>query len=227
MRSRSVARSVITPFHEQLLTLFKRCPLADRFYLAGGTALAAAYLHHRVSEDLDFFTGDDAIVRPAAESFQQILAENGIPVRVDLVVVTFCRLLVGSDPAVKVELAHDSPYRLAPLSQRLHGVWVNSLEDLAADKTCALFDRFASRDFVDVYFLAQHCGKRQLMAWAKAKNPGFDTYWFARALGNVDHFNPTEVTLLVPLDVEEMKSFFRKWAVECLHAISNGGKPAQ
>lgn len=127
-----MARSVITPFHEQLLTLFSRCPLVDRFHLAGGTALAVAYLHHRISEDLDIFTGDDAIVRPAAESFQEILAENAIPVRVDLAVATFCRLFAGSDPTVKVEIAHDSPYRLAPPSQRLHGVWVTSLEDLAS-----------------------------------------------------------------------------------------------
>lgn len=31
--------------------------LAKNFYLTGGTALAAFYLHHRYSEDLDFFSG--------------------------------------------------------------------------------------------------------------------------------------------------------------------------
>jgi len=30
--------------------------LARQFYLTGGTALAAFYLHHRYSEDLDFFS---------------------------------------------------------------------------------------------------------------------------------------------------------------------------
>ena len=30
--------------------------LAEIFYLTGGTALSAFYLHHRESEDLDFFS---------------------------------------------------------------------------------------------------------------------------------------------------------------------------
>lgn len=215
--------SVITPFHQRLLTLFSQCPLAERFYLAGGTALSLAYLQHRISEDLDIFTGDGAIVRPTAEAFLQILADHAIPVRVDLAVPTFCRVLAGSDPAVKVEIAHNSPYQLVPPSERFFGMKVTSLEDLAADKTVALFDRFASRDFVDVYFLAHRYGKQQLVAWAREKNPGFDLYWFARALGNVDHFNPGEVTMLIPLDTAAMKAFFRQWAVECLHAVAGEG----
>lgn len=98
-------------------------------------ALAAAYLHHRISEDLDIFTGDGAIIRPTAEAYRQALDEHGIPVRVDLAAPTFWRLRIGPHPAVKVEIAHDSPYQLAPPSQRFHGVGVASLENLAAGKT--------------------------------------------------------------------------------------------
>lgn len=33
--------------------------VADHFFLTGGTALSVFYLHHRSSEDLDFFSVDE------------------------------------------------------------------------------------------------------------------------------------------------------------------------
>lgn len=42
--------------------------LASLFYLAGGTALAEYYFHHRYSDDLDFFT--------AAKEFPQLPVEK-------------------------------------------------------------------------------------------------------------------------------------------------------
>lgn len=45
--------------HRQQLLLQKLSELpavTDSFYLSGGTALAEYYLHHRYSEDLDFFS---------------------------------------------------------------------------------------------------------------------------------------------------------------------------
>jgi len=34
-------------------------PLAEKFFLTGGTALGVFYLHHRVSKDLDLFTTEE------------------------------------------------------------------------------------------------------------------------------------------------------------------------
>ena len=48
--------SILSEFQKETLSLFKKTPLAKSYYLAGGTALAEYYLHHRKSEDLDFFT---------------------------------------------------------------------------------------------------------------------------------------------------------------------------
>jgi predicted nucleotidyltransferase component of viral defense system len=39
-----------------LLHRFKRWSEAGKFYMTGGTALAAFYLQHRLSDDLDFFS---------------------------------------------------------------------------------------------------------------------------------------------------------------------------
>lgn len=41
---------------EILLVLTKDKLFTKNFYLSGGTALSEYYLHHRISEDLDFFS---------------------------------------------------------------------------------------------------------------------------------------------------------------------------
>lgn len=48
---------ILTPLHKRVLdALFAEEAFAGAFYLTGGTALAAFYLKHRHSDDLDFFT---------------------------------------------------------------------------------------------------------------------------------------------------------------------------
>lgn len=49
--------AVLTPRQQKLLQVLSDSPfITDSFYLGGGTALAEFYLHHRYSEDLDFFS---------------------------------------------------------------------------------------------------------------------------------------------------------------------------
>jgi predicted nucleotidyltransferase component of viral defense system len=47
-------------------------------------------------------------------------------------------------------------------------------EEVAADKTLALFDRPAARDLVDVAALSQRYTLEQLCELAAEKDPGFD-----------------------------------------------------
>ena len=50
-------KTVLSLRQKLLLRLFSSDPhIQKNFYLSGGTALAEYYLHHRYSEDLDFFT---------------------------------------------------------------------------------------------------------------------------------------------------------------------------
>lgn len=47
-----VVNPVLTPFQEELLRAIAGTEIGEAFFLTGGTALAAFYLHHRLSEDL-------------------------------------------------------------------------------------------------------------------------------------------------------------------------------
>ncbi len=181
------------------------------FELAGGTALAAGYLGHRLSEDFDLFTGD-ATVGLAIPAVQAAWSAAGIPSRVENTYATFARLWVGQRP-LKVELAQDSPFRLASSATTVDGMPVRSLKDLAADKTLALFGRATTRDFVDVYMLLQRYGLSQLMNWARQKDPGFDRDWFIKALIQVENVQPKRVQMLVPLDWDHLRLTFRQAAL--------------
>ena len=50
---------VLTEGQKAFLSHFGKSPLCKIFYLTGGTALAAFYLQHRFSDDLDFFTEEE------------------------------------------------------------------------------------------------------------------------------------------------------------------------
>ena len=49
-------QEILSTVQQRALTFLTEQPVLKDFYLSGGTALAAFYLHHRYSEDLDFFS---------------------------------------------------------------------------------------------------------------------------------------------------------------------------
>ena len=53
---------ILTPLQEELLRIFAGIEESNLFYLTGGTALAAVYLKHRYSRDLDLFTSKEEIL---------------------------------------------------------------------------------------------------------------------------------------------------------------------
>ncbi|MBN1138047.1 MAG: nucleotidyl transferase AbiEii/AbiGii toxin family protein [Anaerolineae bacterium] len=55
----------LTPLQLAVLEQFFATEAGKRFFLTGGTALAAFHLHHRLSVDLDLFTLDDLALREA------------------------------------------------------------------------------------------------------------------------------------------------------------------
>ena len=138
--------------------------------------------------------------------------DHGLAVRTEGVQKSFARYWVGQRP-VKVELAQDSPFRLPPSDRAVNGMPVRSLQDLAADKTLALFGRATTRDFVDVYMLLQRFELSQLMAWARQKDPGFDRDWFIRVLLQVERVQPKQVSMLVPLEWDHLRLTFRQAAI--------------
>jgi hypothetical protein len=123
------------------------------FYLTGGTASSRGYLHHRFSDDLDYFVNDDDRFGLWAERVIQSLAKNtGWTCNVLMKEERFVRLnLVTADGNLKLEFVNDVPahvgeIRVDPVLGRY-----DSAENILANKVTAVLDRKAPKDLADIW----------------------------------------------------------------------------
>lgn len=222
---------ILTSLQKKILLLFGKLPDREAFYLTGGTALSAFFLQHRRSRDLDFFTPDEELILPFSQGLEASLIQEDLKVQRLRGFHSFVELSVDSeDDSTAVHFALDSPFRFESPSpvQEFPEVKVDSLIDIATNKLLALFGRAELRDFVDIYFLVHECfSKKELIAKAGQKDPGFDLYWFGVALGRINDFSEvsTDMLLLVrPCDIQALKEFFSFWRKEIVKEIAREEK---
>lgn len=138
---------------DEALEFVRACQASTPCHLAGGVALAGAFLAHRVSHDLDLFVHDRAVHRHLVEELPgiadrlgselHVLRDSGSHVRATLD-------LGGS--ALEVDVVYEPVSDLAAPCA-LEGVTLESFEDLRANKLTCLLSRAEPRDLVDVLFL--------------------------------------------------------------------------
>jgi hypothetical protein len=124
------------------------------FYLAGGTALSAFYLKHRLSNDLDFFT-DAEDKMPAIEFLTRMLR------RIEFVdTIRFERLydrrifsiMFKDGDMLKVEFTV-YPFKSMEKRKKVAKLFVDSPLNIVTGKLMALTDRYDPKDIIDLYFL--------------------------------------------------------------------------
>lgn len=151
MTSEDFERATLTRAQRTLLEALGRSDLGESFALSGGAALAAFYLRHRTSRDLDLFTEEDVPL----ESLRAFLAS--IP---SVTVKSFQRLydrriflLDVANEALEVEFTKSPFRRVVPPRPLTVSLRIEDPKDLAANKVAALADRRDPKDEVDLYFL--------------------------------------------------------------------------
>lgn len=171
----------LDPLHEQVATLALSLPQARQIALAGGGALLAHDLISRPTQDIDLFTPDEAELAQVTDALAEVLHNHGYTVEIARRVHTFAHLDIAAPDrrTMAVELAVDARIRD---TVRLAFGPVLHPDEVAADKTLALFGRAAARDLVDVDALAAHYGHDRLLQLAAEKDLGFDRRVFADAL---------------------------------------------
>lgn len=140
----------------------------DKIYLTGDTALARFHFQHRLSEDLDFFTATDDL-RLIATDLMARLQGDGFVVEVDRLDVYFARFFVRQgDVSLKIDFVRE--YNLIdPLQPIAAGIYLNSLEDIGANKISTFEDRAEIKDIVDLYYLTQTLPLERLFDLADRK----------------------------------------------------------
>lgn len=149
--------------------VFELARLYDqKLYLTGGTALSRFYFQHRLSEDLDFFTTTDDLKLIANDLRLRLIAQ-GYEVEMEKLDIYFARFYVlHAGATLKVEFVKEF-HLIDPLIQTEHGIYINSLEDIGANKITAFEDRAAIKDIVDLYYITQRLPFPRLFELADRK----------------------------------------------------------
>lgn len=189
----------LSAWQERALTKVAQSPLSGEVVFGGGAALAALYLHHRVSEDLDFFMMRE--LEPAdITSVATSLASGSTTPEVEVIGPRTSVILTRRSKYVgRVDFAF---YPYEPVGKRTtwRGLTVESLEDMTVNKLQAVLTRNQPRDFVDLYFLLREGPLRDLDAVLDLVRAKFDVG---------PHRLGLAARLLLASDVKELPKMIR------------------
>ena len=130
--------------------------LAKEFYFTGGTALAHFYLHHRTSEDLDFFNEQEFSVQDVTsviKSLRDSIGYKTIDIQTSLNRNIF-QLRFDQKSFLKVEFTY-FPFPQVEQPKLQAGLAVDSLLDIAVNKLFTIAQKPRGRDYYDLYAIEQ------------------------------------------------------------------------
>lgn len=129
--------------------------IASSFYLSGGTALAGFYLHHRYSEDLDFFSEKEFDIQGVTVFLAQLKSVLGFD-SIDLQQSMNRNLffLQFSHEILKLEFTY-YPFPRIEEGMKADGVVIDSILDIAVNKLFTIYQRSKARDYIDLYCICK------------------------------------------------------------------------
>lgn len=206
-----MAASVLTENQQAFLQEVGQTPaLREQFYLTGGTALAEFYLHHRYSEDLDFFSEREVDTLAIETWLADVKTRLGIT-KVDSQQSYNRQLyfLHTADWVLKTEFTY-FPFPRIEVGRPVDNVMLDSLVDIATNKLFTIYQQPRARDYIDLYCIMheQPLTMRELMDKARAK---FD--WHIDPLQLATQFvKATEAKdyprMLLQLEPKQWQDFF-------------------
>ncbi len=143
----------------------------DAFYLTGGTALSRFYLHHRYSEDLDFFVNRDKDFINYINKTHENLTDNYILNTAKSVISDdFVRFFVVFDEiALKVEFVNDVGFRVNKpiLFQKTK---IDCVANILSNKITAIASRNEAKDVFDIINISNNYSFNWIDIFSFAKN---------------------------------------------------------
>lgn len=178
---------VLEPGTLGILKAVLECDTFDSFNLVGGTALALQF-GHRLSIDLDFFTG---------EAFDKELAKAELMEIGDWITNSENKIgLRGELNGIKMDFV-TYPYPLLEPTTVIDSVRMLSQADISAMKLSAVTNRGAKKDFYDIFFLLKLHSFAQLCDWYKQKFSTNNLFMLLKSLTYFDDAETTEMPVLL------------------------------
>jgi len=186
----------------------------SRFYFTGGTALSSLYLHHRFSDDLDFFSQsrfDNQIIFTNIGEWSKRLGFKFTSNFAEVVYVF--QMVFVNDSELKVDFSY-YPYENLEERDVVDGVTVDSLIDIAVNKFVTISQRSEVKDFVDLYYLLDKFTLWDLRNGVKKKfGLELDPLLIASDFLKVEDFSYMP-RMIKPLELSDLQSFFQEKARE-------------
>lgn len=208
-------KPIITKNQEAILFRIRESEyLRSRVYFTGGTVLSAYYLKHRYSDDLDLFSEtklDNQTIFTLVSQWSSELKFVFTSQISEVVQMYMLKFKDGSE--FKVDFAY-YPYKRLKVGMRKDGLDIDSLLDIAVNKTLTISQRTDVKDFVDFYYLEQKFGIWDLIKGLRIKfRIETDPFLMAADYLKVEDFTFMP-RMIKPLSLETLKKFFRVKAKE-------------
>lgn len=158
----------------------------NRFYLAGGTALALQ-LAHRDSIDFDFFTADDFNSEELLREVKDVF--KGHSIEIIQVGNKTLNILIDDDIKASFFCIKEKLLKTAIDAENLT---IARIDDIACMKIIAL-TRAQLKDYVDLYYIFQQKTLFEVMNNCKTKYDGFEELVYLKALTSFNDINVTEI----------------------------------
>jgi len=146
--------------------------LCKKFYFTGGTPLAAFYLYHRISEDIDLFCEEEINLLPIRAFLGKVKKKLKL-IKIDyrnfLGLHSF-ELFFSEKEKLKVDFNY-YPFPRIEKGIKYKNISVDSIYDIAVNKIHTIALKPRARDFIDIYFIIKekNYSFEDLIMQAKAK----------------------------------------------------------
>ncbi len=210
-----MGKKIISPKQKQFLEYFSGQPeLVNNFYFTGGTALNLHYLHHRFSEDLDFFSSEEinpTEITPFIKKSQSKLGFEKFDFEQSFNRNIY-QLIFSPDDFLKVEFTY-FPFPNIEKPVKKDGIFVDSLIDVAVNKVFTIHQKPRGRDFFDLYMILR---KKKwdifdLLVKAQTKfDWHIDWVQFGTRLSRVSDHKDDPILIDQKLELEDIEDYFLK-----------------
>lgn len=161
-----MGQTILTDTQNKVLQFLGKQPEFTDFYFTGGTVLSEYYLHHRISEDLDFFSEkevDPLWLAVLTKKIKKLINADTSDIQ-----QSFNRNLVFfklNNDLLKTEFTY-FPFTQIKKPQVINGLKVDSIIDLAVNKFFTIYQKPSSRHFIDLYLIL----KEKFVTWDELSN---------------------------------------------------------
>jgi len=132
--------------------LLKLSSMNTGFYLTGGTALSRFYLHHRYSDDLDFFANNSEHFK---ENISAIIKQIDLDFEIGVRDEMFVRLMIKEgDCYLKIDFVNDVPFHSGSFTKTAIFNKIDNPLNILSNKISAL-QRNNPKDIADIVLISE------------------------------------------------------------------------